>query len=220
MTPQVGKAQSSVPEILSALKAYELNCLSRELGRQLEWGEVHQAMAEALGVRVNPVLNVNRGRAFERYRSFRPDVALSIRFGSILQSEAIAVPRLGVINLHSGLLPEFRGIMATFWSMLQARAVYGYTIHSITDAGIDTGNIICRVVLPLESRANYFTKTLELYRSAVPELAAQLKILNTAGQLKTGAQQGLPQYFGLPEAADLQRFHELGCTLFDEGQPL
>ena len=47
------------------------------------------------------------------------------------------VPRLGVLNIHLGLLPEIRGMSSPEWSLLN-RVPVGITIHYM-DAGIDTG---------------------------------------------------------------------------------
>ena len=49
--------------------------------------------------------------------SLEPDLLVSVRYRRILKSEAIAIPRLGVLNLHSGVLPDYKGVMATFWAM-------------------------------------------------------------------------------------------------------
>lgn len=70
------------------------------------------------------------------------DLIISIRFGQIFKQEIIGVPKFGIINFHSGILPEFQGIMASFWSMLHGYKKIGGTLHLISDATIDTGDII------------------------------------------------------------------------------
>ena len=47
-----------------------------------------------------------------------PDLLISLRYGRILQPTAIRLPSRGVLNLHSGRLPQYRGVMATFRAML------------------------------------------------------------------------------------------------------
>jgi methionyl-tRNA formyltransferase len=60
------------------------------------------------------------------------------------------VPRLGVLNVHLGLLPEVRGMSSPEWSLL-IHVPVGVTIHYI-DAGIDTGPILQRCEFPDASR--------------------------------------------------------------------
>lgn len=64
---------------------------------------------------------------------------------SLLKGELLEKGRLGIINLHGGLSPEYRGADCTFWALYnQEPEKVGCTIHYI-NAGIDTGNIIAHV---------------------------------------------------------------------------
>jgi methionyl-tRNA formyltransferase len=63
-----------------------------------------------------------------------------------LRKQLLDVPRLGVLNIHLGLLPEIRGMSSPEWSLLNHVPV-GITIHYM-DAGIDTGPILQRYELP------------------------------------------------------------------------
>ena len=66
--------------------------------------------------------------------------------GNILRKQLLAVPRLGVLNVHLGLLPEIRGMSSPEWSLL-TRFPVGITFHYM-DAGIDTGPILRRYEFP------------------------------------------------------------------------
>lgn len=72
--------------------------------------------------------------------------------GSILSSAAIATARLGVLNAHPGLLPWARGMNVLEHSLLRDVPL-GATGHFI-DAGIDTGPILVRYLLPIEKDAS------------------------------------------------------------------
>jgi methionyl-tRNA formyltransferase len=75
----------------------------------------------------------NSVAGLELIRSLEPDLIVSIRYRRILKDEVIAIPRLGVLNLHSGVLPDYKGVMATFWAMLQNEEMIGATLHRIVD---------------------------------------------------------------------------------------
>jgi methionyl-tRNA formyltransferase len=58
----------------------------------------------------------------------------------ILRKPLLAVPRLGTLNTHMGLLPRYRGMNVAEWAALEGEPV-GVTVH-LLDSGIDTGPII------------------------------------------------------------------------------
>jgi methionyl-tRNA formyltransferase len=105
------------------------------------WFQSFDQLARAsVSGRLHELAAINRDDGFEFVRSFAPDLIVSIRFGQIFRPPLIALPRLGIINLHSGILPDYRGILATFWAMLHGETEIGCTLHYVTDAGIDTGH--------------------------------------------------------------------------------
>jgi methionyl-tRNA formyltransferase len=215
-TAQVG-APRAVPIALAALARHEQGLLQDQLSllQGADWPAIQRAMSQQLGVPVTQVVGVNQGLGFEQMQSFQPDLMVSIRFGSILQPPAIKVPSLGVINLHSGLLPDYRGVMATFWSMLHQRSDYGYTLHHIVDDGIDTGPVIERQTLPLDLNADYFSQLLALYRVAVPRLAVIIEQLARGKTVKRLPQaQGAGGYYAAPSQVDVAQFSALGLRLF------
>lgn len=78
-------------------------------------------------------------------RRWSPDLIV-FAGGNILRAELLEIPRLGVLNIHLGLLPEVRGMSSPEWSLLNGIAP-GLTIHYI-DAGIDTGPILKKYEYP------------------------------------------------------------------------
>ena len=107
-------------------------------------------LADVLACPVAFVDGINAPAGISRVQAFAPDLIVSIRFGEILRWPVIRSARFGVLNLHSGLLPAFRGVMATFWAMLGSAPRYGTTLHWIEDSGIDSGTIISESAQPLD----------------------------------------------------------------------
>ena len=144
-----------------------------------------------------------------------PDLVVSIRYRRILRGNAIAIPRHGVLNLHSGILPDYKGVMATFWAMLHREAEIGATLHRIVDSGIDTGPVlgICR----LEARydASYLANVLALYGPGCELFVHAIGTLATGGTPETCPQLAGGRYFSTPGNADVERFIAAGMTLAD-----
>lgn len=74
----------------------------------------------------------------------RPDL-LCVFGTSLIRGDLLTRGRLGIVNLHGGLSPEYRGADCTFWALYnQEPEKIGCTLHWI-DAGIDTGRLIAHV---------------------------------------------------------------------------
>ncbi len=85
----------------------------------------------------------NDPRALELLRSVQPDV-IAFTGGGLLRKDLLAIPRLGVLNCHSGILPLYRGMDVVEWPMIEGRLEdvgVGLTLHFM-DAGVDTGPIL------------------------------------------------------------------------------
>ena len=107
-----------------------------------------------------------RPRTLEWVRSFRPDVLVLVG-ADIVPRALLEIPRLGTINPHYGLLPRYRGMNVTEWSIYHDDPV-GVTIHAV-DPGIDTGDILVRESVPVRPGA-----TLTSVRAQQQETSARL----------------------------------------------
>ena len=85
--------------------------------------------------------NQNSKQALAQLKTWAPDLVV-FAGGNLLRRELLQTPRLGVINVHLGLLPEIRGMSTVEWSLLKGVPA-GITIHFM-DSGIDTGPILAR----------------------------------------------------------------------------
>jgi methionyl-tRNA formyltransferase len=74
------------------------------------------AREESLPLLATP--SVNDPGYVDRVRRLRPDVIVSVAAPEIFKEELLASARVGCVNLHSGRLPKYRGMMPRFWQML------------------------------------------------------------------------------------------------------
>jgi len=105
----------------------------------------------------------------------KPDLALSVLFGTILKSNFINIFPKGVINLHPSYLPFNRGAYPNVWSILE-KTPAGATIHYI-DEEIDTGDIIAQkqvTIEPFDTGKSLYKKTedtaLGLFKDTWPKI--------------------------------------------------
>ena len=84
----------------------------------------------------------------------QPDVLVVAAYGLILPAWALALPRLGCLNIHASLLPRWRGAAPIQRAIEAGDAHTGITVMQM-DAGLDTGDMLLaeRVPIGLEDTA-------------------------------------------------------------------
>ncbi len=96
--------------------------------------------------------NINDESCQAFIRQLQPDLLISAYFSQILKKEILALPKLGVLNVHPGWLPVYKGAMAYFWVLNNGSDRGGVTVHWI-DEGVDTGEILARKSFKLKAYA-------------------------------------------------------------------
>lgn len=93
-----------------------------------------------------PVLQPEQpvGPFADELRAFQPDIGIVVAYGHILRPEILAIPRLGMLNLHASLLPRLRGAAPIQWAILNGDEVTGVTVMQM-EAGLDTGPILHQI---------------------------------------------------------------------------
>lgn len=107
---------------------------------QLQPTEVKQVALE-LGL---PIWQPEKARApesLELLRQLAPDVVVVVAYGQLLPQSLLDIPRHGCLNLHTSLLPRWRGAAPVQWAIAAGDARTGVTLMRM-DAGLDTGPIV------------------------------------------------------------------------------
>lgn len=77
-----------------------------------------------------------------------PDIIVVAAFGQIIPKVILDLPRFGCINIHASLLPKYRGAAPIQQAVIDGEKESGVTIQRM-GTGIDTGDMISKVVVPL-----------------------------------------------------------------------
>ena len=98
-----------------------------------------------------PVLQPERAKepAFlAELTRLQPDLIVVAAYGQILPKTILDLPRFGCLNVHTSLLPKFRGAAPIQWAILEGEQETGVTIMRM-DAGLDTGDILAQAATPI-----------------------------------------------------------------------
>ena len=119
-------------------------------------------------------------------KKINPDLIVVVAYGGLLNSEILKIARLGVINIHSSLLPKYRGASPIQASILNGDTETGVTIMQMVKK-LDAGPIISQKKIEINSDdtagtlhdklaelgADLLSKTLGIYPSGFYKLLAQ-----------------------------------------------
>jgi len=86
-------------------------------------------------------------------RSLEPDIGVVVAYGTIFDSDVLALPRYGWLNLHYSLLPALRGPAPVQNAILRGLSETGVTVFRL-DQGIDTGPIVSQEKVSIDSTDN------------------------------------------------------------------
>jgi methionyl-tRNA formyltransferase len=168
-----------------------------------------------LGIEVSDIHSINCPAGLKKVNEIAPDLIVSIRFGLILQAAIIAIPQFGVINLHSGELPAYRGVMATFRAMQLDDTECGTTLHYISDSGIDSGEIISISKKTLDYRRSYLYNTLSLYNNGIEDVVNAIAKIENIGKCESYSVTSQGKYFSFPSEQELKDFKLKGLKLYE-----
>jgi methionyl-tRNA formyltransferase len=134
-----------------------------------------------------------------------PDIIVSMRFSLIFPRHVIEAVPMGILNVHPGPLPRYRGLFAPFWQVMQGEPELAASLH-LVDTGIDTGPLVAQHAIARDASHCLLWHIAALYRGGAALAAAAVRAA-AAGQ----APQGRPQppggqYFHMPDAAAFAAF--------------
>lgn len=89
-------------------------------------------------------------------KELNPDLIVVVAYGKIIPKDIIDMPKFGIINVHSSLLPRFRGAAPINAALMAGDEKSGVTIMYVAE-GLDTGNIILAKETPITEEDNFET---------------------------------------------------------------
>lgn len=138
-----------------------------------------------------------------RLERFAPDLIVVGTFPRKLPPVVLGVPKVAAINVHSSLLPAYRGALPEFWVIRNGEAATGVSIHHMTER-FDAGHVLAQTAIPLNPEDNLLTISIRIARAAEP-LLMELLARYRSGERPAGS----PQDEGRASTAPFVREHHL-----------
>lgn len=109
-----------------------------------------KALALAEGIRVFQPEDASSAESYETLKKAGADLFVVVAFGQILKANILSIPKYYSINIHSSLLPRYRGAAPVNWAMVNGERSTGVTIFRMNE-DMDAGSIILKKELPISA---------------------------------------------------------------------
>ncbi len=107
-----------------------------------------KSLALKLGLPVLQPPRARDGQFIAGLRALQPDLIIVVAYGQILPPAILELPRHGCLNVHTSLLPQYRGAAPIQWAIANGDTETGVTIMKV-DASLDTGPIVSQRRTPI-----------------------------------------------------------------------
>lgn len=124
------------------------------------------------------------GTALETCRQLAPELIVVAAYGRILPEELLQVPPYGSINVHSSVLPKYRGAAPINWAILNGEQETGVTIMYMAKE-LDAGDIIHCLKTPIDPEETAQELTERLALLGAQALAETVELLQTGKAVRT-----------------------------------
>ena len=88
-------------------------------------------------------------KTLEILKNSGADAFVVVAYGQLLSPEILAMPKLGCINVHGSILPQYRGAAPLQWSLVHGETETGITTM-LMDEGMDTGAMLLKAYTPIQ----------------------------------------------------------------------
>jgi methionyl-tRNA formyltransferase len=171
------------------------------------------AACRTRGVACSAVEDINAQEFLERLRDTNVDVIVSVSCPQIFKTALIELPARGCLNVHGALLPQYRGVMPSFWMLANGERQAGVSVYFVNEA-IDAGDLCGQRSFEIEP-----DDTLDQFLRRSKRIAAEL-LIDVLRRLEEGTLSRTPldlsqgSYYSWPDHESVLRFRAAGRRLW------
>jgi methionyl-tRNA formyltransferase len=133
-------------------------------------------------------------------RAYEPELAICASFPARIPDDALSAPRHGILNMHPGLLPRYRGPNPLGWSIRNGEPELGLTVHRMTSE-LDAGPIYAQAAVPVADHEDPALDGIGRFDELAAGLLAEALARVKAGEPGEPQDESLAGYAGIFEPA-------------------
>ena len=156
--------------------------------------------------------DVNSEESLAVLRSYEPDLFVSIAGNQIFKPKLFNLPRYGTVNLHTALLPKYRGLLPSFWVIYNQEKYTGVSVFLVDD-GIDSGPIIVQKKIKITGMSQL--KLIRVTKMMGMDAIVEAIDLLSKGNVKfIENEKEEATYYSFPTRMDVKKFRAVGGRFF------
>ena len=156
--------------------------------------------------------SINSNQSLDAIRRVKPDLLISIAGNEIFRKPLIELAPKGCLNLHTALLPKYRGLMPSFWVLKNMESETGVSVFFV-DEGIDSGPILIQKKIAINNMSQeeliFISKRIGM--DAIIE--AVDKIHNDEISVLDNSDEEMT-YYHFPTRNDVKEFLSVGARFY------
>lgn len=157
--------------------------------------------------------SINSENSLHTISLYNPDVIVSILGNQIFKKQILSLPKIGCINLHTALLPKYRGLMPSFWVMKNNEKQTGVSVFFM-DEGIDNGPIIVQDKIKIENHYSQEDLIRITKKIGIEAIIKALVLIENNEVKLIKNDYSKRTYFSFPTKDDVKIFKKLNKKFF------
>ena len=113
------------------------------------------SLSKKYKVKLNFIENPNSIDVINQIKSNSPEIIISFSAPVVFKKTILEIPKYGCINLHCSLLPNYSGLLPSFWTLYYDEDYTGSTVHYM-DSKIDNGLIINQEKIKIDKNSSMY----------------------------------------------------------------
>ncbi|MCH2147527.1 MAG: hypothetical protein MK073_06900 [Phycisphaerales bacterium] len=183
------------------------------LGCRFVWtklkGRSIKTIAQEAGINVIDTHSVNDASYIEEIKRLNPEVIASVAAPEVFKEEILNAPSKACVNIHSGRLPIYRGMMPNFWQLLHQEEHATITIHEMAEQ-LDAGGIISTKAFPLREKDTLNRVIIGTKQEGARLMIDVLSDFDTKFASKQTLDMSEAKYFSFPTPKDVKALRRVG----------
>lgn len=159
------------------------------------WFQSVSDLCSRLGINAITPDNPNTTEWIHTIKEIAPDFIFSFYYRHMISTAILSIPRYGSYNLHSSMLPKYRGRCPVNWVIIKGETNTGVSLHEMVEKP-DAGAIVCQKQVEIDMADTALTLFHKLEEAAGAMLDECLPTMRTGYFDKTHQDLSLGSYFG------------------------
>jgi methionyl-tRNA formyltransferase len=169
-------------------------------------------VAARAGVPFHRVEKLHDPSVIELIKGMQPEVIVSFSAPCVFKKSILDLPPMGCINLHCSLLPQYAGLLPSFWALFHNEQVTGATVHYMDDR-IDNGAILGQRMIAIPEGTTMYDLIRMTKDSGGDLMIEILEKLSDGGIQEAPNRPEEGSYFSWPTIQQMREFRQRGGRL-------